>query len=150
MKKKIKYNLYAVSDVAAALSLFAIYLFISTKDKEWFYVFAAMTAIAITSSVTQLAIGDTKIENRSGEPVPVKPEDDSTPLTVEPGAVIYGIDGVRTPQGRVYKVCDGCHAVVHDDGRVSVRSLTGRFINSVRGGYLDSAPDKGWDRLFEA
>ncbi len=149
MKKKIKYNLYAVSDVAAALSLFAIYLFISTKDNEWRYVFASMAAIYLICFVTQPVFGDTKIENRSGEPVPVKPEDDITPLTVEPGGVMYGIDGLRTPRGRVYKVCDGCHAVVHDDGSVSVKSLTGRFINYARGGYLDKSPDSGWDRLFE-
>ena len=149
MKKKIKYNLYAVSDVAAALSLFAIYLFISTKDNEWRYVFASMAAIYLICFVTQPVFGDTKIENRSGEPVPVKPEDDITPLTVEPGGVMYGIDGLRTPRGRVYKVCDGCHAVVHDDGSVSVKSLTGRFINYASGGYLDKSPDSGWDRLFE-
>lgn len=149
MKKRIKYNLYAVSDVAAALSLFAIYQYLSGKDKEWGYVFIVMVAIAITSFGVQLAIGDTKIENRSKETVPVKPEEGGVPLTVEPEGVMYGIDGLRTPNGRVYKVCDGCHAVVRDDGSVRVKSLTGRIINSARGGYLDKSPDSGWDRLFE-
>ena len=149
MKKRIKYNLYAVSDVAAALSLFAIYLFISTKDKDWIYVFIAMATIYLICFGTQASVGDTKIENRSKETVPVKPEEGGAPLPVEPGGVMYGIDGLKTPKGRVYKVCVGCHAVVRDDGSVSVKSLTGRFINSVRGGYLDKSPDSGWDRLFE-
>ena len=150
MKKKIKKDLYSAVAIAAALTIILLAGFVVGGDKRWGIGFTwSFTLTGFLLSI-QMVLGDTKIENRSGEPVPVKPEDDSTPLTVEPGAVIYGIDGVRTPQGRVYKVCDGCHAVVHDDGRVSVRSLTGRFINSVRGGYLDSAPDKGWDQLFEA
>lgn len=149
MKKRIKYNLYAVCDVAAALSLFAIYQYLSGKDKVWIYVFIAMATIYLICFGTQASVGDTKIENRSGEPVPVKPEEGGVPLAVEPGGVMYGIDGLRTPNGRVYKVCDGCHAVVRDDGSVRVKSLTGRIINSARGGYLDKSPDSGWDRLFE-
>ena len=98
-----------------------------------------------------MVLGDTKIENRSGEPVPVKPEDDSTPLTVEPGAVIYGIDGVKV-NGRVYKACNSTIIIVKEDGDIVTLSLIGKFINwKKNAGWLDKCPeDDCWRQLFNS
>ena len=48
----------------------------------------------------------------------------------------------------VYKVCDGCHAVVHEDGSVKVKSVTGKIINSVCGG--GDMDIECWYNLFKA
>ena len=93
--------------------------------------------------------GKAKIENESGAVIHTKSEEGCDAVELSPGGARYDIDGVKI-QDKVYKLSDGCHAVARKDGTVKVKSLTGKFVNSVMGGVLVKAPDECWDELFKA
>ncbi len=147
MKKCIKKNLYAAVDVMAVITLLLLVAFFEKKTKPIYWLSAGCITFMIAAC--QAAFGQSKIENGSGEDVYTKSEEGCNAIQLEPGGSRYDIDGVKS-RGVVYKLVDGCHGVVRKDGTLKVKSFTGKFVNSVRGGVLSSPPDECWRTLFEA
>ena len=147
MKKFIKANLYSAADIAAAATIILFVLLIAKKT-GW-KPFAYSGLITFTMFVIQSTFGQTKVENQSDSNITAKPENDTEPAMVAKGSEMYDIDGVKA-KGKVFKAVDGTHIVVGKDGTVSTKSLVGKFINRVRGGYLSTSPDSTWDKLFNS
>ena len=147
MKKFIKANLYSAADIAAAATiiLFVLYIMKKTSIKP----FAIIIMITSLLFGFQALFGQTKVENQSDSNITAKPENDTEPAMVAKGSEMYDIDGVKA-KGKVFKAVDGTHIVVGKDGTVSTKSLVGKFINRVRGGYLSTSPDSTWDKLFNS
>ena len=147
MKKFIKANLYSAADIAAAATiiLFVLYIMKKTSIKP----FAIIIMITSLLFGFQALFGQTKVENQSDSNITAKPENGTEPAMVAKGSEMYDIDGVKT-DGKVFKAVDGTHIVVGKDGTVSTKSLVGKFINRVRGGYLSTSPDSTWDKLFNS
>ena len=144
MKKFIKVNLYAAVDKIAVVTLL---LLVATIVHEKMLGLAIATfSVGSAMLAAQVLFGKAKIENESGETIYTKGEEDCDTTELLPGNSRYDIDGVKV-KGTIYKVCDGCHAVVHEDGSVKVKSITGKIINSVCGGNVDI---NSWDNLFKA
>lgn len=144
MKKFIKVNLYAAVDKIAVVTLL---LLVATIVYEKMLGLAIATfSVGSAMLAAQVLFGKAKIENESGETIYTKGEEDCDATELLPGNSRYDIDGVKV-KGTIYKVCDGCHAVVHEDGSVKVKSITGKIINSVCGGNVDI---NSWDNLFKA
>lgn len=149
MKKTIKKNLYAAVDVMAFVTLLLLVAFVAKKEEALGKCFFGSLTITGVLGLVQMMFGHAKIENESGEDVYTKSEEGCDAVELEPGLERYDIDGVKT-QVAVYKLSDGCHGVVKKDGTVKVKSLTGKFINSVRGGVLTTPPDECWEPLFKS
>ena len=153
MKKKcpqfVKADLYTATDVFISLALILMLLAVVKKEKDYAIGMGLVGMAACTSFVTQTLFGKTKVKNSSENSVCAKPEEGDENIDVVPGAELYDIDGVKS-NGTVYKIGDGCHAVVKKDGTVKVKSLTAKFMNYVMdGGVLASPPDDGWQKLFD-
>ena len=149
MKKCIKKNLYAAVDVMAVVTLLLLVAFVAKKEKNLLLGSAGAAVIGGATLIAQGLFGKAKIENESGTVIHTKSEEGCDAVELSPGGARYDIDGVKT-QGKVYKLSDGCHAVARKDGTVKVKSFTGKFVNSVMGGVLATAPDECWDELFKA
>ncbi|MBR4155548.1 MAG: hypothetical protein IKU01_02435 [Bacteroidales bacterium] len=149
MKKCIKKNLYAAVDVMAVVTLLLLVAAIAKKDETLGKCFFGSLTVTGALGLAQMMFGHAKIENESGTVIHTKSEEGCDAVELSPGGARYDIDGVNT-QGKVYKLSDGCHAVARKDGTVKVKSLTGKFVNSVMGGVLVKAPDSCWDELFKA
>ena len=153
MKKKcpqfVKADLYTATDVFISLALILMLLAVVKKEKDYAIGMGLVGKAACTSFVTQTLFGKTKVKNSSENSVCAKPEEGDENIDVVPGAELYDIDGVKS-NGTVYKIGDGCHAVVKKDGTVKVKSLTAKFMNHVMdGGVLASPPDDSWNKLFD-
>ena len=149
MKKCIKKNLYAAVDVMAVVTLLLLVAFVAKKEKSFLVGAGASAVLGGISLVAQALFGHAKIENETGTVIHTKSEEGCDAVELSPGGARYDIDGVKI-QDKVYKLSDGCHAVARKDGTVKVKSLTGKFVNSVMGGVLVKAPDECWDELFKA
>ena len=149
MKKCIKKNLYAAVDVMAVVTLLLLVAFVAKKEKNLLLGSAGAAVIGGATLIAQGLFGKAKIENESGTVIHTKSEEGCDAVELSPGGARYDIDGVKI-QDKVYKLSDGCHAVARKDGTVKVKSLTGKFVNSVMGGVLVKAPDECWDELFKA
>ena len=154
MKKKcpqfVKADLYTATDVFILLALILMLLAVVKKEKDYAVGMGLLGMAACASFVTQTLFGKTKVKNDSENSVCAKPEEGDENIDVVPGAELYDIDGVKS-NGTVYKIGDGCHAVVKKDGTVKVKSFTGRLANYINGGgVLTSPPDDGWEELFKA
>ena len=145
MKKCIKTNLYAAVDVMAVIAV--ILLLTTIVHKKMFALACVSGGVGIVMAGLQTLLGKVKIENESGETIYTKGEEDCDATELLPGNSRYDIDGVKIKK-TVYKVCDGCHAVVHEDGSVKVKSVTGKIINSVCGG--GDMDIECWYNLFRA
>ena len=144
MKKFIKVNLYAAVDKIAVVTLL---LLVATIVHEKMFALACVSGgVALLMVATQALLGKTRVDNLSGKIIYTKGEEDCDATELLPGNSRYDIDGVKV-KGTIYKVCDGCHAVVHEDGSVKVKSITGKIINSVCSGNVDI---NSWDNLFKA
>ena len=118
MKKFIKVNLYAAVDKIAVVTLL---LLVATIVHEKMLGLAIATfSVGSAMLAAQVLFGKAKIENESGETIYTKGEEDCDTTELLPGNSRYDIDGVKV-KGTIYKVCDGCHAVVHEDGSVNYR-----------------------------
>lgn len=146
MKKCIKTNLYAAVDVMAVVIVLLLVVAVVGKSETLGKCVLGSLVITGLLGFGQMISGRTKIENESGETIYTKGEEDCDATELLPGNSRYDIDGVKV-KGTIYKVCDGCHAVVHEDGSVKVKSITGKIINSVCGGNVDI---NSWDNLFKA
>lgn len=149
MKKHIKTNLYAAVDVMAIVTVLLLAAFVAEKKKGMLIGAASTTILGSGLLIAQALFGKAKVENCCPEIVYTKSEDGCDATELEPGLERYDIDGVKSC-GVVYKLSDGVHGVIKKDGTLKVKSLTGKFINSVRGGKLSMAPDDCWKELFKA
>ena len=149
MKKTIKRNLYAASDVMAVIALLLLFLSMVEKKSGMFIGACFAGGIGLVTAGIQGLKGRAKIENESGETVYTKSEEGCDAVEMAPGTR-YDIDGVKS-KGVVYKLGDGIHGVVRKDGTVKVKSLTGRLANYINGGgVLNTPPDSCWEPLFKA
>lgn len=149
MKKKfpqfIGLDFYKVADVALVLFIVFVLMLFERRDK---FVTAGILGsgfawFALTSM--QFAFGKTKVDNRYKGNVFANPENGTDPFKMP-----NGIDGVKV-NGVVYKISDGCHAVINRKGKVVINSITGKFMNfAMGGGILTTRPDDGWKDLFKA
>ena len=120
------------------------------------------------------------VENKSSHDIFYKPEESSKALSIRPGKDLYApVDGIAAPhlhKGMVYKITDGIHVSVTNNG-VDITKVSGpkyRFGMSLFGGWKDESwhyslttdrflifnlcdqqpyymyktPDHGWDDLF--
>ena len=120
------------------------------------------------------------VENNSSNTIFYKPEEDSKVSSIEPGKDLYApVDGIAAPhlhKGMVYKITDGVHVTVTNNG-VNISKVSGlknKLAMIVRGGWKDESwhsslttdrfliyncsdqppyymyktPDHGWDDLF--
>ena len=147
MKKCIKTNLYAAVDKMAVATVILLVIAIVGKSETLGKCVWGSLAITGLLGFIQMILGKTNIENKSGETIYTKSEEDCDATELLPGNSRYDIDGVKIKK-TVYKVCDGCHAVVHEDGSVKVKSVTGKIINSVCGG--GDMDIECWYNLFKA
>lgn len=153
MKKKcpqfVKADLYTATDVFILLALILMLLAVVKKEKDYAIGMGLVGMAACASFVTQTLFGKTKLKNSSENSICAKPEKGDGNVDVTPGSICYDIDGVKS-NGTIYKISDGCHAVVKKDGTVKVKSLTAKFMNHVMdGGVLSSPPDDSWNKLFD-
>lgn len=149
MKKTIKRNLYAAVDVMAVITLLLLVAFVAKKEETLGKCFFGSLTITGVLGLVQMMFGQSKIENESGTIIHTKSEEGCDVMELSAGGSRYDIDGVKV-KDKVYKLSDGCHGVVQEDGTVKVKSLTGKFVNSVMGGVLTTPPDSCWDELFKA
>lgn len=149
MKKCIKKNLYAAVDVMAVIAVLLLVAFVAKKEKNLLLGSAGAAVIGGATLIAQGLFGKAKIENESGTIIHTKSEEGCDATELSAGGSRYDIDGVKV-KDKVYKLSDGCHGAVQEDGTVKVKSLTGKFVNSVMGGVLTTPPDSCWDELFKA
>lgn len=149
MKKTIKRNLYAAVDVMAIVTLLLLVAFVAEKKETLGKCLFGSVMLTGALGLAQMCFGKSKIENESGETIFTKSEDGCDAVELESGASRFDIDGVKS-YGVTYKLIDGVHGVAKKDGTVKIKSLTGRFINAVRGGVLAAPPDSCWEPLFNA
>ncbi|MCB9236209.1 MAG: hypothetical protein H6581_31460 [Bacteroidia bacterium] len=101
------------------------------------------------------------VRNESDNTIFVKPEEGSEPVEIKPNTSLYApIDGVAAPhvkKDQVYKVSDGLttkvtnkevdpSVLLTDDGIGVLKATLGYWIKA---GWLEKAPDSGWDKIFE-
>lgn len=157
MKKKVccclkRQNLYGTVDVMAFTTLLLFVLAVVKKDISFvFYSFLSGVITCLTGAF-QVCSGETVIMNKSGKTIKAKPEEGCDPVEIEHMNKLYGSDGIKV-DNTVYKIGDGCHAVVREDGTVKVKSLTGKVLNYINGGGVLTEPpavDKEcWQKLFD-
>ena len=133
----------------AVITLLLLVAFVAKKEETLGKCFFGSLTITGVLGLVQMMFGQSKIENESRTVIHTKSEEGCDAVELEPGMERYDIDGVKN-QGRTYKLVDGVHGVAKNDGTVKVKSLTGKFVNSVMGGVLTTPPDSCWDELFEA
>lgn len=148
MKRTIKRNLFALTDIFAVIVVLMGVSYYFTKEKNLLVAsFIGIGGVAVTG-LLQLVSGQSRIENKSGKTVHVKLENGSDAVELLPGEEMYGIDGVRS-YNTVYKLGDCVHGVVDENGNIRIKSITGNLINHTNGCALSSPPDEGWDNLFK-
>lgn len=145
MKKCIKTNLYAAVDKMSVATVILLVIAIVGKSETLGKCVWGSLAITGLLGFIQMILGKTNIENKSGETIYTKGEEDCDATELLSGSARFDIDGVKK-QGHVYKLCDGCHAVALKDGTIEVKSYTGKIVNRIfGGGNMDC-----WDELFKA
>ena len=109
------------------------------------------------------------VENKSGETVYIKPENDgvgngpggkanvpdNSAQKVEAGQSVYGlVDGVKTSKysNAIFKLVTGSKVTVTQGGDVSFRTIWGAIKNSLTGGWLGSlnTPGSNFTNLYKA
>lgn len=148
MKKKFgTIDGYLVADVMALVTVIMFIVFVSRKTNGMLWGTPAF--ITISMLVYQMMAGKAVIKNDSDVSVVCKDESGSGIKVCQPSEKICGIDGVKVGN-IVYKVPDGVHAVVTDNHSVKIRSMLGSLMYKVRGGVMQTPPDKEWEPLFNA
>lgn len=139
-----KLNYYYGMD--ACMALFVVLLFCKNLKGSWavatVVAFALLFALAYTSK--------SKVTNESDMAIKAKPEDACEPLIdVAAGTDHYGFDGIKAGD-KVFKAANGTHIVVKKDGSIKTKAITGKLVNVIRGGVLNTPPDSCWEPLFKA
>lgn len=143
-----KLNIYYVFDGLLALALLLFLL--SSKSKVFVFGGSALVIITfilvILEAFEKTQLTPTIVTNDSDMLVKYKEESGSHPLDLQPRDIAEGVDGFKI-SGKVFKACSGTHIVIDKTGRISTKALSGKFANTVRGGFISSAPDESWDLL---
>jgi hypothetical protein len=149
MKKKYgTFDGYLAADVLTVLT--AILLFLALSKKVGIGLFAISGFATFGSLIYATMIGKTVLKNDTNRKILCKDEYTSAVETCGSGQSRSDIDGFRIEEPRcVYKVPDGVHVIVGDNG-VKVRSLWGRLLFKYRGGIQNTPPDNAWEPLFRA
>lgn len=148
MKQTIKTNLYAVTDILSLVAIIVLAFSVKKKDETFLITSGIFTLFAVIVFLIQAKWGQTKVGNQSSSMIYAKPEEGAEPVEVPPQGEYFGTDGVKAG-GKVYKLPNGVHATVSQNGKVSIASLTGTLMYMLIGGVLSTPPDGGWQKLFE-
>ncbi|MBO7201842.1 MAG: hypothetical protein J6V54_10685 [Bacteroidales bacterium] len=148
MKQTIKTNLYAVTDILSLVAIIVLAFSVKKKDETFLITSGIFTLFAVIVFLIQAKWGQTKVGNQSSSMIYAKPEEGAEPVEVPPQGEYFGTDGVKAG-GKVYKLPNGVHATVSQNGKVSIASLTGTLMYMLIGGVLPTPPDGGWQKLFE-
>ncbi len=148
MKQTIKTNLYAVTDILALVAIIVLAFSVKKKDETLLIGSTLLGILAFITIAIQAKWGQTKVSNQSSSMIYAKPEEGAEPVAVPPQGEYFGTDGVKAG-GKVYKLPNGVHATVSQNGKVSIASLTGTLMYMLIGGVLPTPPDGGWQKLFE-
>jgi hypothetical protein len=151
MERTIKKNLYALSDIMFIASFLIMLLCIIAKlDKKFVCLSIIIGIVGALVLLLQIAKGQSKITNKSNKQLFYKLEGPNTPEIIGAKSIIYNADGVKS-NGKVYKICDGTHITVKENGEVYTNSLIGTFFNTFRGGYIEKGDvDNTFVPLFNA
>lgn len=144
----IKADLYFVVDIFIIIAIVFIIIGIIKKEKIYGVGMVSTGIIAGLIFLLQMYKGKSVVHNMSDEVIYAKPEEGTEPVAVPPHGELYNIDGFKA-NGKVYKIPDGVHAKVSQNGKVSIASLTGTLMYMLIGGVLPTPPDGGWQKLFE-
>lgn len=141
-------NLYLLADVLLAMAGASAAFGLVNKKMSLTLPLGLLAASSVTAFV-QAAIGKTRVTNRSNCDVYYKDESSTGVNVLRKGESAENVDGFKV-NGRIYKLCDGVHATIGEDGIVTVNSFAyGNFAQAYRGGgwrSADSLPDD-WDNL---
>lgn len=143
----IKSDLYFVVDIFIIIAIVFIIIGIIKKEKIYGVGMVSTGIIAGLIFLLQMYKGKSLVHNMSDEMIYAKPEEGTEPVAVPPHGELYDIDGFKA-NGKVYKLPDGVHATVSQNGKVSIASLTGTLMYMLIGGVLPTPPDGGWQKLF--
>lgn len=144
----IKADLYFVVDIFIIIAIVFIIIGIIKKEKIYGVGMVSTGIIAGLIFLLQMYKGKSVVHNMSDEVIYAKPEEGTEPVAVPPHGELYNIDGFKA-NGKVYKIPDGVHAKVSQNGKVSIASLTGTLMYMLIGGVLPTPPDGGWQKLLE-
>lgn len=146
-----KFNIYYLFDSMLAIS--AVLLLLSRKDIRFLYGAGALVIVTVIlvllEGFEKTQLTQTVVANNSDNTVKFKPEHGSEPKEIAPHASVEGVDGIKV-SGKVFKASSGTHVVIESDGEIKTKSLSGKFANTIRGGFIESAPDAAWQPLFDA
>lgn len=144
-----KINIYYVFDGLLLLSL--VFFLLAIKRKA--FVYDASASIIITFILVVLEAYDKTqltqavVTNDSDSVVLYKPEYESELKEIAPHTSVEGVDGIKVAD-KVFKISSGTHVVIGSDNSITTKAISGKIANIIRGGYITSAPDPGWDKLF--
>lgn len=145
----IKADLYLITDILIMLTMFIFVLGIMEKEKKYAISFGISGIATLLVSLIQLKWGQAVVKNNSDEVIYAKLEEASDPVAVPPHSQCHNIDGFKA-HGKVYKIPDGVHAKVSQNGKVRITSRIGTMITMIKnGGSLQAPPDGGWQKLFD-
>lgn len=137
---------YLLADVATVVTVLLFVCFIISKSMEgWFPIPMAVTGASLVYS---MFVSRSVVKNKTMSPILAKDENSDTLYVVQAGDVVKHIDGIKA-NGIVYKIPDGAHAVLKEDG-IYVRLFWAKFVYKYRGGIMDTPEDCNWEPLFNA
>ena len=140
-----KLNVFRFTDFLLFLGIGLIVFSIKKNPLFAFIGVCCLFVIAVICLLEKfLHITKSKVESKVGVCVL---DEDSDEVKQNFVGEKYGVDGVKTSKG-VYKFCTGTHVIIDEKGNVKTKSLTGKLVNLLWGGYLKTAPDDHWKGLF--
>ena len=146
MKKFGTIDGYLIADVATVVTVFLIVCFRISKSMEaWFLIPMIVTSVSLEYA---MFVSRSVVKNKTRSPILAKDENSDTLYVVQAGDVVKYIDGIKT-NDIVYKIPDGVHAVLKENG-IHVRSFWAKFAYKSRGGVLDTPEGGNWEPLFNA
>lgn len=144
-----KINIYYLFDIL--LTLATVFFLLSRID---IFLLGSMALYLITwtlvllESIEKTQLTQTVVTNDSDEIVLYKPKHESALKEMAPHTSVEGVESIKVA-GKVFKTSKGTHVVIARDNRISTKAITGKIANIIRGGFIKSAPDAGWNMLFE-
>lgn len=147
-KKGMGKNLALYSELLLVATIFGLHLFNKKlTDKQVAWTLIGSLCVVLIAYILQIR-SSSKLHNNTTTTLLCKDESSNEVFPLAPGQSAYDIDGFKYGN-QVYKVCDGTHVCVQTGGMPLSTSLFGSLLNSIKGGLLSSAPDNGWNNLFE-
>lgn len=148
MKQGIKANLYLATDILALLAIIVLVFYAKKKDETFLSGSFIFIVLAGLVGFIQAKWGQTKVCNKTSATIYAKPEEGTEPIGIVPQGEQWGIDGIKA-HGKVYKLPNGVHATIGENGKIRIASITGTFIYLLGGGVLPTPPGVDWQKLFD-